>query len=77
MIPEFIAKLGFTPKIINVSTHKIDGSSLKLYSIVSARFLLQNSLGKVRFFEKTFLLADISIKVVLRILFLFFSNVDF
>ncbi len=44
--------------------------------MVSAHFLLQNSLERVRFFEKTFLLADISIEVVLEMPFLFFSNAD-
>ncbi len=41
-----------------------------------ARFLIQDSLGKVRFFEETFLLADISMEVVLEMPFLSLSNVD-
>ena len=44
--------------------------------MASARFLLQDSLGKIWFFEETFLLADTSIEVVLGMLFHFFSNAD-
>ncbi len=45
--------------------------------MVSASFSLQNSLGKVRFFEETFLLADTSIEVVLTMPFQALSNADF
>lgn len=45
----------------------------------SARFLLQDILEKIRFFEKTFLLANTSMGVSLKMLFLSFinANVDF
>lgn len=39
-------------------------------------FSLQNSLGKIRFFEEAFLLAETSIEVILGMLFLKFSNAD-
>ncbi len=71
------AKLGFIPRPINVSDQKIDGSTLETYIIALARFLLKDSFGRVRFFEETLLLADISIKVVLRMPFQSLSNVDF
>ncbi len=45
--------------------------------MASAGFSLQDSLRKVRFFEKTFLLADICIEVVLGMPFLSLSNADF
>ncbi len=41
-----------------------------------ARFSLQDSLGKVWFFEETFLLADTSMEVVLGMPFLSLSNAD-
>ncbi len=44
--------------------------------MVSASFLLQDSLERVRFLEETFLLTNINIKMVLRIPFLSFSNID-
>lgn len=50
---------------------------LETYSIVSTSYLLQNSLKKVQFFQKTLLLANISIEIILGILFLVFNNIDF
>ncbi len=44
--------------------------------MVSARFLLQDSLRGVQFFEETFLLADTCIELVLRIFFLALRNAD-
>ncbi len=44
--------------------------------MVLASFSLQDSLGRVRFFEETFLLAEINIEMVLEIPFLSFSNAD-
>ncbi len=45
--------------------------------MVSASFSLYDSLGRVRFFEETFLLADTSIEVVLEMPLLTLSNADF
>lgn len=44
--------------------------------MTSASFWLQDSLEKVRFFEKTFLLANTSMKVVIEKLFLALSNAN-
>lgn len=44
--------------------------------MILIRFLFQDSLKKIRFFEKTFLLTDISIKIVLETPFLSLSNTD-
>ncbi len=44
--------------------------------MASASFVLEDSLKRAQFFEETFLLADISIDVVLRMLFLLLSNAD-
>ena len=45
--------------------------------MVSAKFLIQNSLGRVRFFEETFLLVDIHMEVVLGMLFPSLDYTDF
>ncbi len=47
-----------------------------MYGIAVAAFSIQDSLEKVRFYEETFLLGDTSIKVVLGMPFLAFSNSD-
>ena len=77
MIPGFSAKLGLIPRPANVGAQKIDGSTLETYGMASAEFSFQDSPRKVLFFEKTFLLADISMEVVLGMPFLSLSNVDF
>lgn len=42
--------------------------------MTTACFLLQNSLGMTRFFEKTFLLVETSMEIVLRMHFLKLNN---
>ena len=44
--------------------------------MVIAAFQVFDKLGRFWFFQKTFLLANISIKVVLDMLFLIFNNTD-
>ena len=60
----------------NVGAQEIDGFSLATYSMVIASFQVFDMLSRSEFFQKTLLLANISMKVVLGILFLTFSNAD-
>lgn len=46
------------------------------YKIVIAGFSIYNKLGKIWFFERIFLLANTSMKVVIEMLFLIFFDVD-
>ncbi len=77
MTPGFVVKLDFIPRSTNAGDEKIDGSTLETYGMALAGFSLKDSLGRVRFFEETFLLAYIRIEVVLGMLFLSLSNEDF
>ncbi len=77
MTQAYTAKLGLTAWKISIGAQKIDSLPLETYGMVSASFLLQDSLKKVWFFEETFLLANTSIKVVLEIPFLALTNADF
>ncbi len=70
----YAIKLDLTTRKTSVGVQKIDDSPLETYAMVSASFSLLDSLGKVRFFEKTFLLANTSMEVVLGISFLALSN---
>ena len=72
----YAAKLGLTTQKTSVRTQKIDGLALETYDIISARFLLQNSLEKIRFFKENFLLANTSMKIVLEISFVSLSNTN-
>ena len=76
MTPAYVAHLGLKVRMINVGVQKIDGCSLVTYGIVIAAFQVVNKLGCSWFFQETFLLAHISIEVVLGILFLTLSNAD-
>lgn len=64
MIPAYAKKLGHTLWKISVGAQKIDSSPLETHGMASASFSLQDSQGKVQFFEETFLLVDISIEVI-------------
>ncbi len=73
----YAAELGLTTRKTSVGAQKIDGSPLENYNIISASFLLQDSLGRVQFFKETFLLADTSMEVVLGMSFLALNNANF
>lgn len=76
MTPAYTTKLGQRLRSINLGTQKIDGLALKIHNMTLASFSLQDSQGKVQFFEETFLLVDTNIKIVLEMPFLAFSNAD-
>ncbi len=72
----FAAKLELRPRPTNVGAQKIDSSPLETHNMASARFSIQDSLKRVRFFEETFLLANTSMQVVLGMPFLSLSNAN-
>ena len=76
MKPAYAKKLGLHVRQTDVGAQKIDGSHLNTFGIFIAGFSLQDKLGKVRFFQETFLVADIKMEVVLVMPFLTFSNAD-
>ena len=70
------AHLGLKIRVTDIGAQKINGFSLATYDMVIAAFQVFDKLGCPRFFQKTFLLADIRIKVVLGMSFLIPSNAD-
>ena len=72
----YAAKLDLKVHHTNVRTLKIDSSTLKIFGMVLARFQAKDKLGRTRFFQEIFLLADISAELVLDIPFLSLSNVN-
>ena len=76
MTPAYAVHLGLKVKVTNIGAQKIDGFSLVTFSMVIALFQIVNKLGRSWFFQETFLLADISIEVVLGMPFLTLSNSD-
>ena len=49
---------------------------LKTFTMVIFGFQVKNKLDKILFFKELFLLADTSINMVLKLLFLIFNNVN-
>ena len=76
MTPAYAAHLGLKAKMTDLGAQKIDKSLLGTYSMVIAAFQVVNKLGRSWFFQETFLLADMSMEVVLFIRFFTLSNVD-
>lgn len=76
MTPADMAKLVLKIRSINVGCRKIDGYIFKTFAIVLANFQVNDKLGRSRFFQKTFLLANTSMELVLGMLFFTFSNAD-
>ena len=71
----YTAQLGLKVQKTDVNAQKIDRSSLAIYSMFIVIFQIFNKLGRSRFFQEIFLQVNISIKVVLNILILIFSNI--
>ena len=76
MTPAYVKQLGLWTQKTDVGAQKIDGLSLATYRIVIAAFQVKDKLGRVWFFQETFLLVDTNMEVVLGIPFLTFSNAD-
>ncbi len=71
-----VKKRGLKVRNTNVVIQKINGTTLETYGIVISTFSLLDKDNRKRFFEKTFLLVNVSPHIVLRISFLIISNSD-
>ena len=76
MIPAYVLNLNIKVYYINVGAQKIDGPITDTFGIVSASSQVEDKLKRARFFQETFLLADISVEMVLNMLLFTFSNID-
>ena len=72
----FAKQLGLPIRPIDVGAQKIDGTTLDNHGIVVVAFSLVDKVNRVRFFEETFLVANVSPKVVLGMPFLILSGAD-
>lgn len=75
MTPIHIRKLGFQMQKTNIRIQKIDRSTLETYERVIISFQVQNKLKNARFLLETFLIVDIIMEVIFKIIFLTFSKV--
>ena len=70
------SQLDFKIWKINVRTQKIDGNTLEIYKMIVSIFFVLNKDSKKRFFEESFLLADVNSDIVLEMLFLTMGNIN-
>ncbi len=76
MAPAYAAKLGLKVWPTDVGAQKIDGSTLETFGMVLVNFQVEDKLGRAWFFQETFLVANVSVEVVLGMLFFTLSNAD-
>ena len=76
MTPTYTSKIGLTVRPTNVGAQKVDGSTLETFGMVLASFQVEDKLGRARFFQETFLVANTSVKVILGMPSLALSNAD-
>ena len=76
MTPTYAAKLGLGVQETDIGAQKIDGSIFNTFEIVLADFQVEDKLGRTRFFQETFLVANTTSEVILGMPFLTLSNVD-
>ena len=79
MIKAFIFKLGFKIQKTNIKIPKINDTTLEIYKMMVSSFSILDKNNRKRFFEKSFLLANVKPDIMLEIHFLTMSNanVDF
>ena len=76
MHPAYTTKLGLRTRKIDIGAQKIDRSHLDTFGMVIADCSIKDKLRRVRFFQKTFLLANIGLEMVLEISFLILTKAD-
>ena len=72
----FAWELGLPIRLTDVGAQKIDSIMLDTFGMVVIVFSVTDKANRVRFFEKTFLMANISPEVVYEICFFILSGAD-
>ena len=76
MHPSFAKQLGLPIRLTDIGGQKIDGTTLDSHGMVVAAILVVDKANQVRFFEETFMVANVSPEVVFGMLFLTLSGAD-
>ena len=72
----FAKELGLPIRPTDVRVLKIDTTMLESYGMVVAAFSVEDKANRVRFFKETFLIANVSLEVILGMPFLTLSGTD-
>ncbi len=76
MSKAFVQQLGLKICKTNVGAQKIDGTTLEIYGMVVSIFSVSDEDSREKFFEESFLVADVKLDIMLRMPFLTMSNAD-
>ena len=74
--PTFTKRLGLVIRTTNAGAQKIDGITFETYGMVVGAFSVTDQTNRVRFFEETFSVANISPDMVLGMPFFTLSSAD-
>ena len=74
--PAFAKELGLSIRPTDVKAQKIDSTMLETYGMVVVAFSVENKANRVKFFEETFLVANVSLEIVFGMLFFILSGAD-
>ena len=72
----FAKQLGFPIRPTDIGEQKINSITQDIHRIVVTAYLVVDKVNRIRFFQETFLMANVSPEVVFKMLFLTMSNVD-
>ena len=72
----FVKQLGLFIRPTDVRVQKIDSTMLDIHGMVVAAFSVENKANRVKFFEETFLIANVSPEVFFEMSFLILNGVD-
>ena len=76
MQPSFAKQLGLLIRSTDIAVEKFDGTILHTYEMIVAAFSVMDKANRVRFFEKTFPVANVSLGIVFGMLFFILSGAD-
>ena len=74
--PAYVKKLGLFIRPTEVGVQEIDNIILDTYEMVVIAFLVMDKANRVRFFEESFLVANVSPRIIFVMFFLTMSSVD-
>ena len=74
--PTLVRELGLPIKPTDIGAQKIDGTILDIFEIVITAFSVTDKANQVRFFEETFLVANVGPEVVLGMSLFILSDTD-
>lgn len=72
----YISKVGFKACQTDVEAQIINGSIISIFRMLLANIYIKDKFRKAQFFQNTFTLADINIKMILEIGFLILNNIN-